>query len=83
MGRLRRRLGAWPAALGFGVALRQVFPDTREQRDWVHKTANVLTARPKSAHPGAKAALAEIWGGGGQAPRQRGSTPPAHLEPIE
>ncbi|MEW2386520.1 IS256 family transposase [Micromonospora sp. NPDC047707] len=49
-------------ALGFWAALREVFPDTREQRDWVHKTANVLAALPKSAHPGAKAALAEIWG---------------------
>jgi putative transposase len=38
-----------------------VSPDTREQRCWVHKTANVLAALPKSAHPGAKAALAEIW----------------------
>jgi transposase-like protein len=49
-------------ALGFWAALREVFPDTREQRDWVHKTANVLAALPKSAHPGAKAALAEVWG---------------------
>jgi transposase-like protein len=49
-------------ALGFWAGLREVFPGTREQRDWVHKTANVLTALPKSAHPGAKAALAEIWG---------------------
>ncbi|MEU4645829.1 IS256 family transposase [Micromonospora sp. NPDC023814] len=49
-------------ALGFWAALREVFPATREQRDWVHKTANVLAALPKSAHPGAKAALAEIWG---------------------
>jgi len=49
-------------ALGFWAALREVFPDTREQRDWVHKSANVLAALPKSAHPGAKAALAEIWG---------------------
>ena len=38
-----------------------MFPDTREQRDWVHKVANVLNALPKSAHPGAKAALAEIY----------------------
>jgi len=38
-----------------------VFPDTREQRDWVHKVANVLNALPKSAHPGAKTALAGIY----------------------
>jgi putative transposase len=48
--------------VGFWTALREVFPETREQRDWVHKTANVLAALPKSAHPGAKAVLAEIWG---------------------
>jgi transposase-like protein len=55
-------LAVGDGALGFWAALREVFPDTREQRDWVHKTANVLTAMPKSTHPGAKAALAEIWG---------------------
>ena len=36
-------------------------PATREQRCWFHKSANVLGALPKSAHPGAKKALAEIW----------------------
>ncbi len=55
-------LAVGDGALGFWAALREVFPETREQRDWVHKTANVLAALPKSAHPGAKAALAEIWG---------------------
>jgi transposase-like protein len=48
-------------ALGFWGALREVFPDTKEQRCWFHKIANVLAALPKSAHPGAKKALAEIW----------------------
>jgi len=48
-------------ALGFWGALREVFPDTREQRCWFHKIANVLAALPKSAHPGAKKALAEVW----------------------
>ncbi len=48
-------------ALGFWGALREVFPETREQRCWFHKIANVLAALPKSAHPGAKKALAEIW----------------------
>jgi putative transposase len=55
-------LAVGDGALGFWAALREVFPDTREQRCWFHKTANVLAALPKSAHPGAKAALAEIWG---------------------
>ncbi|MFZ1484782.1 IS256 family transposase, partial [Nostocoides sp.] len=48
-------------ALGFWAAVRTVFPDTREQRCWFHKIANVLNALPKSAQPGAKTALAEIW----------------------
>jgi transposase-like protein len=41
--------------------LREVFPATREQRCWFHVGSNVLAALPKSAHPGAKAALAEIY----------------------
>jgi transposase-like protein len=48
-------------ALGFWGALREVFPATRAQRCWFHKIANVLDSLPKSAHPGAKKALAEIW----------------------
>jgi len=48
-------------ALGFWAAVREVFPQTREQRCWFHKIANVLNVLPKSAQPDAKAALAEIW----------------------
>src|SRR5215218_11369771 len=47
-------------ALGLWAALREVFPATRQQRDWVHKTANVLAALPKAVHAGARRALAEI-----------------------
>jgi putative transposase len=54
-------LAVGDGALGFWGALREVFPATREQRCWFHKIANVLGALPKSAHPGAKKALAEIW----------------------
>jgi transposase-like protein len=54
-------LAVGDGALGFWAALREVFPETREQRCWFHKIANVLSALPKSAHPGAKKALAEIW----------------------
>ena len=54
-------LAAGDGALGFWAALRDVFPETKEQRCWFHKIANVLNALPKSAQPGAKAALAEIW----------------------
>src|SRR5438477_1846867 len=55
-------LAAGDGALGFWNGLREVFPGTREGRCWFRKTANVLAALPKSAHPGAKKALAEIWG---------------------
>jgi len=48
-------------ALGFWKALQQVFGSTREQRCWVHKTANVLNKLPKGQQGKAKAALHEIW----------------------
>ncbi|WP_280510043.1 IS256 family transposase, partial [Nocardia farcinica] len=55
-------LAVGDGALGFWSALREVFPETREQRCWFHKQANVLAALPKSAHPGALAAMKEIIG---------------------
>jgi transposase-like protein len=54
-------LAVGDGALGFWRALREVFPETREARCWFHKIANCLAAMPKSAHPSAKNALAEIW----------------------
>lgn len=48
-------------ALGFWAALRKVFPSAREQRCWVHKTANVLNKMPKSIQPKAKSMLHDIW----------------------
>jgi putative transposase len=47
-------------ALGLWAALRDVFPAARHQRDWVHKTANVLGCLPASVQAGARKALAEI-----------------------
>jgi len=47
-------------ALGFWAALREVFPETKQQRDWVHKVANILDCLPKSAQPAARKALAQI-----------------------
>jgi putative transposase len=47
-------------ALGLWRALSEVFPETREQRCWVHKAANVLNALPNSVHAGARRALNEI-----------------------
>ena len=48
-------------ALGFWKAIEEVWPRTRSQRCWVHKTANVLNKLPKSQHSKAKRALQEIW----------------------
>ncbi len=58
---LSPRLATGDGALGFWAALRKVYPETREQRCWVHKTANVLNKMPKSVQPRAKADLHEIW----------------------
>jgi len=54
-------LAVGDGALGFWKALRQVFPATKEQRCWVHKTANVLDKLPKAQQPKAKAMLHDIW----------------------
>ncbi|MET9474542.1 IS256 family transposase [Streptomyces sp. NPDC002922] len=48
-------------AMGLWRALAEVFPQARHQRCWVHKTRNVVNALPKSAQPGAKKALQEIY----------------------
>jgi transposase-like protein len=48
-------------ALGFWSALTEVYPATRQQRCWVHKTANVLNEFPKRLQSKAKAALQDIW----------------------
>jgi transposase-like protein len=47
-------------ALGFWAAVRDVFPQTRVQREWVHKTMNILDCMPKSVHSRAKRAIHEI-----------------------
>ena len=54
-------LAVGDGALGFWAALRQVFPGTREQRCWVHKTANVTPALPDRVHADARAALKRIY----------------------
>ena len=53
-------LAVGDGALGFWRALREVFPETKEQRDWVHKVVNTLDCLPKSAQPAARKALAQI-----------------------
>jgi transposase-like protein len=55
------KLAIGDGALGFWAAIREVYPKAREQRCWVHKTANVLNKMPKSVQPKAKADIHEIW----------------------
>ena len=59
-GMLAPVLAVGDGALGFWSALREVYPETREQRCWVHKIANVLDKLPKRLQPRAKAMLHEI-----------------------
>jgi putative transposase len=47
-------------ALGFWSAVADVFPETRHQRDWVHKTMNILNCLPAAVQPGAKKAIFQI-----------------------
>jgi putative transposase len=54
-------LAVGDGALGFWAAVRDVFAETREQRCWFHAAGNILDCLPKSAQPGARAALAEIY----------------------
>ncbi|GJL56390.1 MAG: hypothetical protein NPIRA02_35220 [Nitrospirales bacterium] len=60
-GRNAPALAIGDGALGFWGALEEIYPTTRQQRCWVHKTRNVLNALPKSVQPKAKQALHEIW----------------------
>lgn len=55
------QLAIGDGALGFWKALPQVFPSTKPQRCWVHKTANVLNKLPNRQQPQAKSALWEIY----------------------
>jgi transposase-like protein len=59
-GMLAPKLATGDGALGFWAALRQVYPETQEQRCWVHKIANVLDKLPKRVQPRAKDLLHEI-----------------------
>jgi putative transposase len=55
------KLATGDGSLGFWCALAKVFPQTRHQRCWVHKTVNVLDKLPRNQQPAAKAMLHEIW----------------------
>lgn len=54
-------LAVGDGALGFWTALAEVYPETRAQRCWVHKTANVLDKLPKRIQPEAKSMIHDIW----------------------
>ena len=56
------KLAVGDGSLGFWSALAEVYPETRAQRCWVHKTANVLDKMPKSVQGEAKSMLHEMWG---------------------
>jgi len=58
---LAPKLAIGDGAMGFWKALAKVYPETRVQRCWVHKTANVLNKVPKSVQPKMKKSLHEIW----------------------
>jgi transposase-like protein len=55
------KLAVGDGALGFWAAVAKVWPTTKEQRCWVHKTANILDKLPKNKQAAAKAKLHQIW----------------------
>ncbi|NBJ14833.1 MAG: IS256 family transposase [Dehalobacter sp. 4CP] len=55
------RLAIGDGSLGFWAAIREVYPETKEQRCWVHKTANILDNMPKSVQPKAKEKIHDIY----------------------
>ncbi len=55
------KLAIGDGAMGFWAALEEIFPSTRQQRCWMHKTGNVLNYLPKRSQPKAKKMLHDIW----------------------
>lgn len=55
------KLAVGDGALGFWHALSEVYPDTKHQRCWVHKTANILNKLPKGLQAKAKSQIQAIW----------------------
>ena len=54
-------LAVGDGALGFWAAISQVFPDTKSQRCWAHKSRNIINYLPKSLHSKAKSDIQAIW----------------------
>ncbi len=59
--KISQKLAAGDGALGFWAALDEVFPKTKRQRCWVHKTANILDKLPRSVQPKAKSLIHEMY----------------------
>ncbi|MGH3554126.1 MAG: IS256 family transposase [Rhodanobacteraceae bacterium] len=59
--KLAPRLATGDGALGFWAALTKIYPATRHQRCWVHKTANIMEKLPKSMQAKVRADLRDIW----------------------
>lgn len=55
------KLATGDGAMGFWAALDEIFPTTRQQRCWMHKSLNVLNYLPKRTQPKANKALHDIW----------------------
>ena len=72
---LAPKIAVGDGALGFWAALRKVFPTTREQRCWVHKTANVLNCFPRSVQPKAKGCSSRDLDGGDERRCRQGVRP--------
>ena len=65
------KLAIGDGAMGFWAALEETYPETRQQRCWMHKTMNVLNCLPKSSQPKAKQALHDIWQAGTRADAEK------------
>ena len=55
------KLATGDGAMGFWAALEEMFPATRQQRCWMHKSGNVLNYLPKRTQPKAKKMLHDVW----------------------
>ena len=55
------KLAVGDGAMGFWAAMDEVYPQSRHERCWMHKTGNILNYAPKSAQPKMKQALHDIW----------------------
>ena len=55
------KLAIGDGAMGFWAALEEVYPESRQQRCWMHKTMNILNCLPKSGQAKAKEMLHNIW----------------------